>query len=129
MTTNSSEEARFQYEESRVHKAHTRATGPPRWMPDKEKCPLDLSLEEREELLRQSEPVDGTPENPRRYAVRRTAEGPEFYECKLTRYLPDGTVVVHGHPTRRIPPSVLRRMRDRGLVTDAEYRQFVKELS
>jgi hypothetical protein len=98
-------------------------------MPDKEKCPPELSIEERDELLRQSESVDGRPENPRRYAVRRTPEGPEFYECKLTRYLPDGTAVVHGHPTRRIPPPVLRRMRERGLVTDAEYRQFVKELS
>ncbi len=88
-----------------------------------------MTLREREELLRQSVSEDGRPEAPRRYAIRRTPAGPEFYECKLTRQAPDGTVVVHGHPTKRIPPSVLRRMRDSGLITKAEYRQFVKELN
>jgi hypothetical protein len=88
-----------------------------------------MTVQEREELLRQSVSADGQSETPRRYAIRRVLGGPEFYECKLTRELPDGTIVVHGHPTRRIPPPVLRRMRDTGLITEAEYRQFVKELN
>jgi hypothetical protein len=120
---------RFEYEPSPAHKVHITEVGPPRWIPSKEKCPPDMTVQEREELLRQSVPMDGQPENPRRYAIRRTADGPEFYECKLTRHLPNGTILVHGHPTRRVPPFVLRRMRDRGLITEAEYRQFVKELN
>lgn len=88
-----------------------------------------MTAQEREELLRQSISADGRDETPRRYAIRRTPAGPEFYECKLTQIMPDGTIVVHGHPTKRVPPSVLRRMRNGGSISEAEYKQFVKELS
>jgi hypothetical protein len=88
-----------------------------------------MAIKERDELLHQSIALDGKPDSPRRYAVRRTAVGAEFYECKLTRVDADGTIVVHGHPTSRVPPKVLRRMRDAELITQAEFKRFRKELS
>jgi hypothetical protein len=120
---------RFRYEPSPAHKYGTTEVGPPRWNPFKERCPADLTIEEREDLLRQSFAADSQAETPRRYALRRTTAGLELYECKLTRVEPDGTIVVHGHPTRRVPPAVLRQMRDADQITPAEYRQLVKELS
>jgi hypothetical protein len=122
-------EPRFEYEPSPAHKIQTTEAGPPRWIPFKEKCPPEMTVREREELLAQSISEDGRRETPRRYAFRHTPNGPEFYECKLTREKSDGTIVVHGHPTSRVPPRVLRRMRDMGLITQAEYRFLVKELS
>jgi hypothetical protein len=98
-------------------------------MPFKEKCPPDMTAVERDDLLSRSIPKGDRPTDPRRYAVRRTTTGPEFYESKLTRLESNGTIVVHGHPTTRVPPSVLRRMRDVGLITKAEYERFRKELS
>lgn len=86
-----------------------------------------MTIEEREELLRQSVSLDDRPDTPRRYTVRRMSHGLEFFECKLTRYKPDQTIVVHGHPTRRVPPAVLRRMRDRGLITEPECRRLSKD--
>ena len=118
----------IRYEPSPAHKDRTTEAGPPRWIPFKEKCP-DMTVEEREALLGQSIPIDGKPDSPRRYAVRRTSVGAEFYECKLTRIAPDGTIFVHGHPTSRVPPRVLRQMRDENLITRAEFERFRKELS
>lgn len=122
-------EPNFRYEPSPAHKEGTTEAGPPQWIPFKEKCPSDMTIREREELLRQSFSIDGQPAAPRRYAVRRTSSGPEFYESKLTRSDQDGTIIVHGHPTRRVPPAVLRRMRDAEVITKAEYERFRKELS
>lgn len=121
-------EPRFRYEPSPAHKTRTTEAGPPVWIPFKEKCP-EMALEEREELLASSISADCRPETPRRYAVRRTSTGPQFYESKLTRVDPDGAIVVHGHPTRRVPPVVLRAMRAAGLITNPEYERFRKELS
>lgn len=116
------------YEPSPQHKWGTTEAGPPKWNPDKERCPEDLGLEEREQLLAESVSKHGDPADPRRWALRRTERGIELYESKLTRTLPDGTIVVHGHPTRRVPPPVLRAMRDRGVVSNAEYSRLRKEL-
>ena len=91
----------IEYEPSPAHKYGTTAVGPPTWNPSKEKCPEDLTVSEREELLRQSFARDGRGDNPRRYALRRAGGGTEFYESKLTVVQPDGTIVVHGHPTLR----------------------------
>lgn len=118
----------IEYEPSPAHKYGTTEVGPPTWNPSKEKCPEDLTVSEREELLRQSFARDGRAENPRRYALRRASGGPEFYESKLTVVRSDGTIVVHGHPTRRVPPAVLRQMRDEGLIRRAEYRRLIREL-
>jgi hypothetical protein len=118
----------IEYEPSPAHKYGTTVVGPPTWNPSKEKCPEDLTVSEREELLRYSLAPNGRADNPRRYAVRRAGGGTEFYESKLTVVKPDGTIVVHGHPTRRVPPAVLRQMRDDGLINQTEYRRFLKEL-
>ncbi len=118
----------IEYEPSPAHKYGTTVAGPPTWNPSKEKCPEDLTVSEREELLRQSFARDGRGDNPRRYALRRASGGTEFYESKLTVVQPGGTIVVHGHPTRRVPPAVLRQMRDEGLIRQAEYRRLIKEL-
>jgi hypothetical protein len=122
-------EPRFEYEPSPAHKDPVSQGETPGWFPSKEKCPSDMTAREREEMLRQSYSADGRPDTPRRYAVRRTSSALEFYECKLTRYKPDGTIVVHGHPTRRVPPTVLRKMRDGQQITEAEYRRLRRELS
>lgn len=119
---------RLVYEPSPSHKVETTVVGPPKWNPHKERCPVDLDLEEREVLLAGSIASDDDGENPRRWAVRRTAKGLEFYESKLTREMPDGTIVVHGHPTRRVPPKVLRTMQAQGLINPAEYNRLRKEL-
>jgi len=118
----------IEYEPSPAHKYGTTVVGPPTWNPSKEKCPEDLTVSERKELLRQSFAPDGRADNPRRYALRRASAGTEFYESKRTVVKLDGTIVVHGHPTRRVPPAVLRQMRDKGLILPAEYRRLVREL-
>lgn len=111
------------------HKATTTEAGPPRWIPYKEKCDPAISLAQAQQMLRDSFSEDGSPTNPRRYAVRRSGNRAEFYESKLTQVPPGGHIEVHGHPTRRVPPAVLRRMRDSGAITRAEFERFRKELT
>ena len=119
---------RLVYEPSPAHKVETTVVGPPKWNPHKERCPTDLGIAEREELLADSVARDDDALAPRRWAVRRTAKGLEFYESKLTREMPDGALVVHGHPTLRVPPSVLRNWRRAGTITAAEYNRLRREL-
>lgn len=111
-----------------VHKVETTAAGPPRWNPDKEKCPQEMTLAERHELLEASVAEDGAEDNPKRWAVWRTNTGVFFYETKPTLTKRDGQIEIHGHPTSRVPPVVLRQMRDVGLISRAEYNRFRKEL-
>ena len=71
------------------------------------------------------------PDSPssRRFAVRRGGRGLEFFAAQATRTAEDGEVEYHGYPTtHRVPGKVLRRFRDRGDITAAEYRQLVKRL-
>ncbi|MEM9558453.1 MAG: SHOCT domain-containing protein [Acidobacteriota bacterium] len=116
------------YEPSPQHKWGTTEAGPPKWNPDKERCPRDLGLEERDALLAASVSKTDDRLDPRRWALRRTERGVEIYESKLTIVKPDGTIVVHGHPTRRMPPKILRAMRDQGLITSAEYQRLRRDL-
>ena len=111
-----------------AHKVETTEAGPPRWNPDKEKCPREMTVVERLELLELSQAEDGAEDNPKRWAVWRTISGVFFFETKPTLTLPDGRLEVHGHPTSRVPPRILRQMRDSGLITPAEYNRFRKEL-
>ena len=64
----------------------------------------------------------------RRFAVRRGRSGLEFFAAQVTRTAEDGKVEYHGYPTHRAPGKVLRRFRDQGHFTAAEYRQLVKRL-
>ncbi len=116
------------YHPNPAHKKETTEAGPPRWNPSKEICPSDMSIQEREKLLKGSESRDGSPNDPHRFAIRRIGKTIELYETRLTLQRPDGVTEVHGHPTEQIPPIVLRRMRDNGLITSAEYKQLIRSL-
>ena len=110
-----------------AHKQETTEAGPPAWFPNKEACP-PMTVEERRQLLAESIPLDPGDLRSRRYAMRWTEERSlEFFEAKWTREV-DGDHEFHGHPTRRIPGSVLRQMRDQGRVSSSEYRRLIKEL-
>lgn len=110
-----------------AHKKETTEAGPPRWRPDKEPCPEGMTLRERTELLRES--IAERPDSPAspRFAVRRSESGLEFFTARMTRVV-DGEVEYHGYPTRRVPGRVLRRLREQGRISQAEYRNLVKRL-
>ncbi len=119
----------FVYVPNPAHKWGTTEAGPPVWSPDKEKCPDDITIAERGQLLDRSIAKDGAEDNPSRYAIRRSENQIEFYETKLTGTHPNGLMEIHGHPTRRVPPAVLRSMRQEGLLTDADYNKFRKRMT
>jgi len=110
-----------------AHKAETTEAGPPRWSPDKEKCPPDMTVDERNRLLRASVAIDDANPSSRRFVVRRTGRGLELYDIKYTRHV-DGEPEFHGHPASRIDRSVLKRLRDRGDLSASEYRRLSREL-
>ena len=83
---------------------------------------------ERADLLRGSVPEHPDSSSSRRFAVRRGGQGLEFFVAQATRTAEDGEVEYHGYPTHWVPGKVLRRFRDRGDITAAEYRQLVKRL-
>ena len=116
----------MRYHSNPAHKLETTEAGPPRWWPDKEPCPL-MTPAERSILLENSIPNDPDSPRSRRYAVRRTDHGIEFFEAKFTRDV-GGEPEFHGHPTTRVPANVLRRFLDDSRITQAEYRRLVKRL-
>ena len=111
-----------------AHKRETTEAGPPRWRPDKEPCPPEMTPRERAALLRGAVPEHPDLPSSRRFAVRRGGRGLEFFAAQATRTAEDGEVEYHGYPTHRVPGKVLRRFRDRGDITVPEYRQLVKRL-
>jgi hypothetical protein len=110
-----------------AHKRETTVAGPPAWRPDKEPCPDDLSVDERDELLEASIPRD--PEDPasRRWVARRGPNGLELYDVKCSGEVA-GEPEFHGHPASFVPAVVLRQLRDAGQITAVEYRQLTKTL-
>jgi hypothetical protein len=122
------EGGRLVYHPSAPHKTTTTEAGPPVWNPYKEKCPPQLTTRESQRILETSHAEGDDPLEPRRWAVHRSELGTEFFESKFTERRADGSVVVHGYPTARVPPKVLRKMRDAGDLTQAEYNRFRKEL-
>jgi hypothetical protein len=56
--------------------------------------------------------------------MRRAEGGVEFYDIKWTGFLDDDDEF-HGHPASYVPATILRRFRDGGRITAAEYRRFV----
>jgi hypothetical protein len=109
-----------------AHKTETTEAGPPVWHPDKAKCPRGMTVEERSALLAASVPVDATDPRSRRFAVRRTA-ALEIFDIKYGRDV-DGVPEFHGHPASRIDRIALKRLRDTGRITSAEYRRLCREL-
>jgi hypothetical protein len=87
-----------------AHKRGTSEAGPPRWWPDKEPCPDDLTIDERSELLSSSLALDPADAHSRRFNVRRCVRGLELYEAKWTRDV-DGEPEFHGHPTTSCRPA------------------------
>jgi hypothetical protein len=82
---------------------------------------------ERDALFQASIPKDPGDPRSRRFAVRRTATGLELFDVKYTGD-EGGVPVFHGHPASRVPAAVLREMRNRGDITEAEYNRLRKEL-
>lgn len=95
------------------------------WRAGKTPCP-PLSVAERNRLLGESIPDLNNPEK-RRFAMRRTSTGLEWFEGKLTEVV-DREPVFHGYVTDFVPAKVLRLFRDRGSISEAEYRSQVKKL-
>ncbi len=87
-----------------------------------------MTVPERDELLRASVPISPDDPRSRRFAVRRTATGLlELFDIKFTRDV-DEDFEFHGHPASRIDRGVLKVLRDRGVVTAAEYNRLRKDL-
>ena len=110
-----------------AHKVETTEAGPPAWRPDKTPCPKGMTLRERTELLRDS--IAGDPDTPksRRFAVRRTESGLEFFTAQMTQVV-DGEFEYHGYPNRYVPGKILRQFKDRSIISQPEYRSLVKRL-
>jgi hypothetical protein len=122
-------EPRLLYFPDPAHKTTTTEAGPPAWCPDKEACPEDMTVEQRSMLVAGSVSQSGDPIDSVRYAVERVKGQLRWYISRFTRVHPDGRVEIHGHPFHpghpRVPPRVLRRLRDLRLITPPEYRKLV----
>jgi hypothetical protein len=111
-----------------AHKEETSEAGPPAWRPHKEKCPRDITIGEREELLNASIPVNAADPRSRRFAIRRTASGEvQLFDVKFTRDV-EGVPEFHGHPASRVDRGVLKQMRDNGDLKPPEYNRLRKDL-
>jgi len=98
------------------------------WVPDKDKCPDDMTVPERNALFAESIAVDPADRRSRRFVARRTADGRlELFDIKWSRD-EAGDPEFHGHPASRIDRNVLKQMRDQGLLTLAEFNRLRKEL-
>lgn len=109
-----------------AHKNETTEVGPPVWRPNKAKCPA-MTIDERRTLLAASVAENEADPHSRRFAMRRTASAIEFFEAKWTRDV-DADAEFHGYPTLVVPGTVLRKLRDAGSISQAEYERVRKEL-
>jgi hypothetical protein len=110
-----------------AHKTRTSEAGPPAWSPDKDPCPSDMTVADRNALFLASVPVAPADPRARRFAIRRTTHGLEVYDVKWTRDVDDDPEF-HAHPASRVPSVVLKAWRDDGTITQAEYGRLRKEL-
>jgi hypothetical protein len=124
-------EGRIFYRPNPAHKTITTEAGPPQWRPDKSACPEDITAEEINVLIQNSVPVSDNPLDPKRYAVRRKGGELQWFRTLLTHEHPDGGIEVHGHPFEpgypKVPPQVLRKLKEREMITEVEYQQMVKK--
>ena len=77
--------------------------------------------------MRNSVPEDPNAPKSRRFAVRRTDAGLEFFTAQVTQVV-KGECEYHGYPTRQIPGRILRQFKDDGVISLPEYRKLVKRL-
>jgi hypothetical protein len=96
-----------------AHKRETTEAGPPRWRPDKEPCPDDMTVPERNQLLETAVPSDPADPRSRRFNIRRGPRGPELYEAKWTQDV-RGEPEFHGHPATYVPTTVAAKVPGRG---------------
>lgn len=87
-----------------------------------------MTVGERQALLTDSLPEDQENPKSRRFAIRRSAKGIEFFEAKFTEKDGDD-LVFHGHPATRVPYGVLKQFQQKGLLNSAEVKSFVKKLA
>jgi hypothetical protein len=106
-----------------AHKRETTESGPPRWRPDKTPCP-NMTVAERQALLRASIPEDVGSPGSRRYALRR-GDRIEWFVAVVTEFV-GGQPVFHDYPVTHVPSRVLRVFRDQGLIIDSEYQRMIK---
>jgi hypothetical protein len=85
-----------------------------------------MSVEERERLMAESIAEDDA-DGSTRYALRIGPSGLEWLAGRLTR-LVDGEPEYHGYPCVHVPIRVLRRFRDLGKITEAQYEKLRKVL-
>lgn len=109
-----------------AHKTSTTEAGVGAWRPGKEPCPR-MTVAERDALLKDSLSEDASKESSRRFAFRRAQNRLEFFEAKFTRMV-DGEPEFHGHPTVRVPATVLRKFLDAGAISKLEYEELRRGL-
>lgn len=116
------------HECTRKHNPRVSEEGPPRWVPGGEKCPEDLSQTELDELIAASLPADDDPASCRRFALRRTENGTQFFETKSSNRVESGRPVMHGHPigSNEVPARIARRWLDLGWIKKSEYNRITK---
>lgn len=110
-----------------AHKVETTEAGPPAWRPDKTPCPEGMTLPERTHLLLNAIAEDQNSPASRRFAVRRSDSGLEFFAAQMTRIV-NGETEYHGYPTGYVPGNILRQFRENGSITRPEYNKLVKRL-
>ena len=110
-----------------ARKVETIKAGPPAWRPCKPPSQKGMSLEERTIPLQDSIAEDPAAPMSRRFAVRRTASGLEFFTAQVTQVV-NGECEYHGYPTRQVPGRILRQFMSMGIISRLEYRRLVKRL-
>ena len=108
----------MQYRPNPAHKTSTTEAGVGAWRPGKEPCPK-MTVAERDALLGDSISEDASTVSSRRFALRRAHNRLEFFEAKFTRMV-DAEPEFHGHPTVRVPASVLRKFLEAAAISKAE---------
>jgi len=86
----------------------------------------EITPAERDELLRNAIATDEANPRSRRYAVRRSSAGLEVYDAKCHGDY-EGEPEFHAHPAGYVPASVLRALRDSGVLTLPEYKKLVRQ--
>lgn len=97
------------------------------WIPNKEKCPRHMAVEERQRLLEMSTPIDPSDPRSRRFALRGEAGCVEVFDVKWGRDV-EGEPEFHGHPASRVDRGVLKSWRADGRISPSEYNRLRREL-
>lgn len=119
----------MRYAPNPVHKTVWTEAGSPSPWSDKTPCPADLTSGDCAELLMGSVPEDPGDPRSRRYAVRRAEVGVEIFAAQVHSPAGQEPIELHGYPVATAPAKVLRKLRDSGDLSEAEYRRFVRGLS